>query len=127
MKKLQILAIDDMAPSRLMYQRIFEAGGHRATIAQDPDRLLDFLREETYDVLVLDLHMPRQNGFDLLVTAREQHPAGRPFPDVILVTADNSPEAAEQARSHGIQHFVLKRQLHEELPRVLSDLASASR
>jgi CheY-like chemotaxis protein len=127
MRSLDILAIDDMAPSRLLLQRQFEADGHRAVIAQDPERALDHLASRAFDVLLLDLHMPRTDGFQLLEEARARHPADRPFPEVIVLTSDETPEAAAMAKAKGVRYFVQKRQQQQALPAVLAEIARAAR
>ena len=124
MRRLEILAIDDMAPSRLLLQRQFEADGHHAVIAQNQERALDHLATRDFDVLVLDLHMPRSNGFELLDEARACHPADRRFPEVVILTSDETPEAAATAKARGIRYFVQKRQQQQQLPAILAEIAA---
>jgi CheY-like chemotaxis protein len=63
---LSILVADDEAPLRWSISAILESAGHRVVQAEDGQVALGLLREQDFDVLVLDLHMPRADGIALL-------------------------------------------------------------
>jgi CheY-like chemotaxis protein len=63
---LSILVADDEEPLRWSISAILEGAGHRVVQAEDGQVALGLLREQNFDVLVLDLHMPRADGIALL-------------------------------------------------------------
>jgi CheY-like chemotaxis protein len=65
-RPLSILVADDEAPLRWSISAILESAGHRVVQAEDGQVALGLLREQDFDVLVLDLHMPRADGIALL-------------------------------------------------------------
>jgi CheY-like chemotaxis protein len=63
---LSILVADDETTLRSSLSAILESAGHRVVEAEDGTVALGLLQEQDFDVLVLDLHMPRANGIALL-------------------------------------------------------------
>jgi CheY-like chemotaxis protein len=63
---LSILVADDEEPLRWSISAILEGAGHRVVQAEDGQVALGLLREQAFDVLVLDLQMPRADGIALL-------------------------------------------------------------
>jgi signal transduction histidine kinase len=75
------------------------------TVEARPDAGLARLREGDYDVVVLDYHLPGQDGLDVLKRIRE----GRRDLPVILLTAAGNEEVAVQAMKQGASDYLVKR------------------
>jgi len=74
--------------------------------ALGPGAAMTILREDTPDIVFLDLNMPGVNGFEILsYLRREPRLAGVP---VIVVTSDDQPETGERALKEGARVVVLK-------------------
>jgi CheY-like chemotaxis protein len=65
-RPLSVLVADDEAPLRSSLSAILESAGHRVVEAEDGQVALDLLQEQDFDVLVLDLHMPKADGMAVL-------------------------------------------------------------
>jgi CheY-like chemotaxis protein len=65
-RPLSILVADDEAPLRWSISAILESAGHRVVEADDGQVALSLLQEQDFDVLVLDLQMPKSDGMALL-------------------------------------------------------------
>ena len=52
-----------------LVNRNLEARGHEVNIAEDAHKALVFLRNTTYDLIVLDINLPDQTGWDVLRSA----------------------------------------------------------
>ncbi|HVA09428.1 MAG TPA: response regulator [Acidimicrobiales bacterium] len=63
---LSVLVAEDEAALRQSLSAILEGAGHRVVEAEDGQVALGLLQEQTFDVLVLDLHMPNLDGMDVL-------------------------------------------------------------
>jgi len=59
------------------------------------------------DIIMLDLHMPKMDGFAVLDALRERCTPGEYLPIVVL-TADTTQEAKERALSNGANDFLIK-------------------
>jgi DNA-binding response OmpR family regulator len=60
-----VLVIDDEAPIRLLCRVNLEAEGMKVFEASDGDAGLELAREETPDVILLDVMMPGRNGWEV--------------------------------------------------------------
>jgi DNA-binding response OmpR family regulator len=82
----RILIAEDDPAVRKLIELIARRHGHQAETAADGEEAIRKLRSRTYGVLVLDLMMPRVNGYDVIDFLRglERRPA------VIVVTAMES-------------------------------------
>ncbi|OLC53882.1 MAG: hypothetical protein AUH92_05070 [Acidobacteria bacterium 13_1_40CM_4_69_4] len=99
-----ILIADDEKNIRVSVQRLFDLEGHRALAAADGDEALAILGREEVDLLVLDLQMPRRDGFAVL---QEMRSMGHDAP-VIVLTGHGSIEKAVQAVKQGAHDFLEK-------------------
>ncbi len=61
----KILVVDDDPDMREALQMILESGGYTVVMAEDGEKCLSKLKEERPDLLILDLLMPRMDGFEV--------------------------------------------------------------
>ena len=67
LKELPIVAVDDDEPNVLLLRRVLERGGYtRLTTTTDPREVPRMVEEHRPRLLILDLHMPRVDGFELM-------------------------------------------------------------
>lgn len=108
MRQARILAADDDAQSlRVMERLLQKAGVASITTTGDPTRVLPLFRELRPDLVVLDLHMPRMGGMEVLQQLRPELDAEGWLP-VLVVSGDLTPEARQQALGSGARDFLAK-------------------
>lgn len=90
-----VLVADDEVNATIMLQRIFEREGYQVECANDGATALELTRQRLPDLVLLDIRMPKLDGFDVLRLMREDRLTAR-IP-TILVTA-NAREPADVAR-----------------------------
>lgn len=101
-----ILVVDDSITSRSLLQNVLEAAGYRVTTNVDGVDAFTTLRQESFDLLVSDVEMPRMNGFELTAKVRaDSRLANLP---VILVTSLSSREDRERGIDVGADAYVVK-------------------
>ena len=61
----KILVVDDDPDMRDALQMILESGGHAVVMAEDGEQCLAKLKDEQPDLMILDLLMPRMDGFEV--------------------------------------------------------------
>jgi len=66
----RLLLVDDNKVNRLLLARTLELGGHRVATAENGRVALAMLRDDAYDLLLLDIEMPEMNGFEVLEQIR---------------------------------------------------------
>jgi CheY-like chemotaxis protein len=69
------LVVDDDEPIRSMLARVVEHQGFNVVTANDGAQAIDRLAKNGYKVVLLDLMMPRVDGFGVLAWMREKDPA----------------------------------------------------
>ena len=62
----KILVVDDNESNRNMLSRRLERQGHRVKLAENGLRALEMLREEDFDLVLLDVMMPEMDGYEVL-------------------------------------------------------------
>ena len=102
-EKVVALVEDDQSLCRAL-ARLLTAGGIRSRCYSSAEAFLEEGPDSAPGCLVLDLQLTGMSGFDL---QRELIGRGRFIP-TIFITADDSPEAREQATSVGCEGFFLK-------------------
>ncbi|GAB3384474.1 ATP-binding protein [Lysobacter fragariae] len=121
-RSLSILVADDQQANRIVLQRLLERAGHRVTLVEDGEQTLDRLAEETFDAVVVDLHMPGLSGFDVLRQGRVLQAGGRRTPFIVL-SADATVQARQESEQAGAFAFLTKPVV---VARLLDTLARAA-
>ena len=83
----KILVVDDDRTTRHVLQKVLAGAGFGASIAKDGMEALDILQKRRFDLLLLDVWMPRMNGLDLLARLRSR----KTRPRVVIMTSDDAP------------------------------------
>lgn len=104
---LRILVADDQHANRRVLVRILEKAGHTVLTATNGDEALDRLESEAVDLAILDMHMPQVSGIDVIKHLRFMQ-AGSVRTPVIVLSADATPQASEQATAAGARAFLTK-------------------
>jgi two-component system chemotaxis sensor kinase CheA len=102
-----ILVVDDSITTRTLEKNILEAAGYQVTTAIDGVQALERLEADNFDLAVMDVQMPRLDGFALTQQLRESAQY-RSFP-IVLVTSLESREDREQGMRAGADAYIVKR------------------
>ena len=103
--KKVILSIDDIPSNLIAIKKILEPI-FDVRLVKDEEQALTLLKREKVDLILLDIEMPKYNGFELLQVIR-QDPALARIP-VIFVTTHTSPSFTRRATEAGAQGYILK-------------------
>lgn len=102
-KKMHITIVDDVADNLKSYNELLSSTFNLELI-QNPLDLLTFLSKNTTDLVVLDLHMPTMNGFELYQKFKATHPD---LPAIFL-SGDPSEESVVKGLNLGADDFIVK-------------------
>jgi len=89
----KILVVDDDKATRHVLQGVLKNAGFSTSVAKDGVEALNALRTRRFDLLLLDVWMPRMNGLDLLAKLRDV----KTRPRVVVMTSDDAPETLLKA------------------------------
>jgi DNA-binding response OmpR family regulator len=101
-----ILLADDEQFIAIAYKDGLERAGYTVVVAQDGEVALSEIRRVVPDLILLDLIMPKQNGFEVLKILRSE-PAIANIP-VMVLTNLSQPQDEAEARSYGAIDFIVK-------------------
>lgn len=99
-----VAVLDDEPEMRKALRRLLACRGFRVEEYERGEDLLAALGSQPLDYLLLDLHMPGINGFDVLEASRSRQ---IPVP-VIVITAHDEPGAAERVLALGASAYLKK-------------------
>src|SRR6266446_9910159 len=104
-----LLVVDDDARIRELLRRYLAGSGFRVTVAGDAAEARAKLASMEFDLVVLDVMMPGENGFDLTQSLRKTEPlrpTGRT--PILLLTAMAEPEDRITGLEHGADDYLSK-------------------
>jgi len=102
--KGKILVVDDEETTRRSLADILRLEGAHVKTAAGGEAAVEFLQQETFDLVLLDLKMPGMDGLDVLRIATSLAPDTQ----VVLLTAHGSLESAIAALRLGAHDYLLK-------------------
>lgn len=97
----KVLVADDNRTNRNVLAAILQSAGHQVTLVTDGDEAIDALEQSEFDILLLDVNMPRLNGIDACAMWR-QIEGGRQHIPIIGVTADATAETEVRCKNAGM-------------------------
>jgi CheY-like chemotaxis protein/anti-sigma regulatory factor (Ser/Thr protein kinase) len=89
----RILVVDDDRTTRHVLSKVLTSAGFTTSVAKDGVEALKTLRTKRFDLMLLDVWMPRMNGLDLLAKLRTR----KTRPRVVVMTSDDAPETLLKA------------------------------
>jgi len=102
----RILVVDDNRTNALLLERVLAGDGHVVDVANDGQEALDRITHSCPDLILLDLDMPRIDGFEVCRRVKS-NPATR-FVPIVIVTAQNAFDAKLRAWELGADDFITK-------------------
>jgi CheY-like chemotaxis protein len=121
--RLRILVAEDGEESLAVVTAMLERDGHSVTAVRDGRAAVDAVAAGRYDLVLLDLFMAELGGVAAARAIRALPSAPR-LP-IIALTANVSPEAAQECLAAGMDAVILKPVDGGVLRRMLADLAAA--
>ena len=115
-----ILVAEDDRPTRMLLSQRLKAARFAVTTAKDGAEALAQLEKKRFDLLLLDIWMPKVNGLEVL--ARLKDSPSRPR--VVVMTADNTPETLLRAVREQAYHYITKPVEPKALVEMLRDMAT---
>ena len=89
----RILVVDDDKTTRLVLRRVLTSAGFSTAVAKDGVDALKAIDAGGFDLMLLDVWMPRMNGLELLAKLR----TSKNRPRVVVMTSDDAPETLLKA------------------------------
>lgn len=114
-----VLVVDDSLTVRRASQRLLERHGYRVALARDGIEALEQLQQQPVAAVLLDIEMPRMDGFELLAALRDDARL-RSLP-VVMITSRIAERHRERATLLGASAYMGKPYDEEALLALLSE------
>ena len=101
---MHVLVVEDKRSLAVHLGRALEGEGHRVTLAYDGEEALRLGKTEIYDVMLLDVMLPRMDGFTVIRKLREVHMRTQ----AIIVSARDSMEDIVHGLDAGADDYLTK-------------------
>jgi len=121
---LRVLVADDCRMNRYVMKDMLDQLGVAPDIAASGNAALELLRNNEYDIIMLDIQMPGLSGFDVIKEYRKLHPVIESVP-IVVITGDATQEVYDECAQLGVSRFLLKPVDHSKLIHALSSLVAA--
>ncbi|HCF82732.1 MAG TPA: DNA-binding response regulator [Ruminococcaceae bacterium] len=99
-----ILVADDVANIRRLYEYTLEKNGFKVFSAENGEMALDIIEKQHIDLMILDVMMPKKDGYEVLKTLRE---SGSSLP-VLIITAKDAAEDLRRGFVLGTDDYMTK-------------------
>lgn len=100
-----ILVVDDEPDTLGLIELTLQTAGYSVQTAVSGEQALRQLREDSFDLILLDIMMPDVSGFDVVRRARKQ---ADHVPPVVFLSARTRKEDREQGASLGAAGYLVK-------------------
>jgi CheY-like chemotaxis protein len=123
-----ILTVDDEPDVLTLIETTLEMAGHDVVTATNGEEALTKVRKRAFDLIILDIMMPKLSGYEVLDQIREM--PSRADTPVIVVTAKHDPEGvAREVKGGAVDHLAkpfLPTELLEAVARALEGDVAAT-
>lgn len=120
---LKLLIVDDNPVNLLVAKRQVNHFGLEAEQAESGYEALNMLKEQQFDIILIDLHMPGMDGYQLARQVQLDYPDTK----VIIFTADILEEVRVRLKEMGLPHLLSKPFNPEEMHEMLLEVIGGNR
>lgn len=104
--KKKILAVDDSSAIRKLVEFSLKSAGFLVATVQNGQEALEAIAKSQFDAIILDINMPKMDGFEFLKQAKPQ--AAYAAIPIIMLTTEGQDEDKERALALGATDYIVK-------------------
>src|SRR4051812_48371106 len=101
----KILVVDDDPTSVRLVQGFLEGNGYQVSVAGDGEQALEILGRNKPDLIVLDIQMPKMNGYAFILEAKKLGDDHKNIPIVVLTAKDGM---TDLFKIEGAKEYIVK-------------------
>jgi two-component system chemotaxis response regulator CheY len=103
----RILIVDDSSLVRLYYRETLEKAGFATDQAINGIEAMEKVLAQPFDLVIVDVNMPRMDGFSFLRTLRRAAPEVATLP-ALMITTEAGEQGVGEARAGGANFYLVK-------------------
>lgn len=116
----RILIADDVADNRILLSKILEKLGYEYDIACDGVECIEKYEKEHYDLIFLDIKMPRKSGIEVVKEIRTKYKSPKNQIKVVAITAFKYKEFFDDFHDIGFNDIITKPYTTEKVSNVIN-------
>jgi two-component system chemotaxis response regulator CheY len=120
----RILVVDDSSLVRLYYRETLEKAGFQVEQAVNGIEAMEKVLAQPFDLVIVDVNMPRMDGFAFLRTLRRSAPGIATLP-ALVITTEAGEQDVDAARAAGANFYLVKPVSQPDLVRHAAVLSGA--
>jgi len=101
----KILVVEDVALNQLLMKTLLEEAGFDLVIADNGKKAVELMKDDVFDLVLMDLQMPEMNGFEATEVIRKELKQNVP---IIALTADVTSVDLNKCRMVGMNDYLSK-------------------
>jgi PAS domain S-box-containing protein len=118
-RRLRILVAEDTPFNQQLFEHLLRRKGHDVRVSSDGHEALAALEQDRFDLMLLDVHMPGCDGFQVIEALRQREQATGGHLPVIALTARAMTSDRERCLQAGMDDYLAKPVGAAELVRVM--------
>ena len=113
-KQIKILVVEDYLTNREIIRSYLSGDRYLVSFAENGQQALEAIRNEAFDLLLMDVQMPVMDGFEATRAIRKAeaaaslHPSALPHVPIIAMTAHVMQEDEKKYREAGMDDYIGK-------------------
>mgnify|MGYP002625041607 CR=1 FL=1 len=119
---LRVLVVDDNAAAATMLRMVVQAAGHQVRTAGDGEEAVQSAGEFHPDVVLMDIGMPKMNGYDAAQHIRRQ-PWGKQMV-LVALTGWGQDDDRQKTKDAGFDHHLVKPAKSADLEGLLASVSA---
>ena len=117
---LRVLVAEDNPVNQRLATRLLEKRGHRAVVAANGREALEALERGTFDLVLMDVHMPEMDGIEATGEIRQREKGSERHQPIIALTAHAMKGDQEKCLAAGMDGYLTKPIRPQELDEILN-------
>lgn len=103
----RILLVEDNEVAIIQVERLLEGEGYTVSVARGGEEALEYIKHKIPDGIILDLMMPKVDGFEVLQRIRGAKATAN-IPVLVLTAKDLTPDDFKKLSGNNVQHLIHK-------------------
>jgi two-component system sensor histidine kinase/response regulator len=107
-RTLRVLLAEDNAVNQKLVTRILERRGHSVAVAADGRQAVEAARSERFDLVLMDVQMPKMDGFEATAAIRADEARSGEHVPIVALTAHAMRGDEDRCRRAGMDAYLTK-------------------